>query len=90
MSERSYPYEAWMVSRLGNLKKVTAVRCVCINWSPQWDMLESGRDIYIRDLHKSKEDAILSALSDCDEAKAKLEKSLANLAAKRKTLEAQL
>ena len=90
MSERSYPYEAWVVGSTGKVKKVKAVRCCNYTWSPGWDILESGKVVKASTLHTLKDDAILSALLACDEAQAKLEKSLAKLAAKRKTLEAQL
>lgn len=89
MSERSYPYEAFVVGSTGKVNRVKIVGPAFRHSWPNWDKSESGRNYGIDSLHPTKESAIAAGLAACDAAQAKLDNSQAKLNAKLKNLEAQ-
>lgn len=86
MSDKSYPYQAFVLTPTFNVKEVTIEANY---WRTEYEQAEGGKVYRPSSLHETPAQAIAAGFVDLEQQEATLSKRLATIKKRRANLEAQ-
>ena len=88
MNERTYPYNAWVLTPSFKPKEVTLVKAYrAFGGQDYGDLTETGKMYGVTEMFPTKRDAVMDGWAQVDKQKADLDKKLIGIAKRRKALQ---